>query len=359
MCLMIGRVIMRIRSFMRTQIHPGPVSRRTFLRHSALLGGALASLPFALSSRAAEEPGGSRKPGKPIPVILATDIGDDIDDTWALGFLLKCPELDLKLVLTDYGKAQYRAKLLAKFLQVTGHANIPVGIGPDADPRGEGDQAAWVKGYDLGSYPGKIHQDGVQALIDTVMQSKEKMTLICIGPMPNVALALAREPRIARRARIVGMDGSVRKGYGGSPQTCAEWNVKAAPKAAQQVLQAPWEVTITPLDTCGLVTLSGERYAKLLKSQDPIVSNIIDNYRMWSRTHNNAGEAERASSVLFDTVAVYLAFANKLCRMERLGIRVSDDGFTIIDEHAKRMHVATDWQTLDGYRDFLVDRLLS
>ena len=68
---------------------------------------------------------------KKIPVILYTDIGDDIDDTWALGMLLRCPELDVKLVVSDYGKVQYRAKLLAKFLQVAGRTDIPVGLGLD------------------------------------------------------------------------------------------------------------------------------------------------------------------------------------------------------------------------------------
>ena len=37
---------------------------------------------------------------KKIPVILDTDIGDDIDDTWALALLLRCPELDPRLVVT-------------------------------------------------------------------------------------------------------------------------------------------------------------------------------------------------------------------------------------------------------------------
>ena len=295
---------------------------------------------------------------KRVPVILATDIGDDIDDTWALGFLLKCPELDLKLVVTDYGKPQYRAKLVAKFLQTTGHSGIPVGLGMEGEPRGEGDQAPWVKDYDLSAYPGKVHSNGVQALIDTIMHSRQRITLISIGPMPNVAAALAQEPRIARRARFVGMDGSVRVGYGGAPKPCPEWNVKAAPKAAQQAFSAPWEMTITPLDTCGLVTLDGERYAKLLKSQDPVVTTIIENYRIWSRGHPNPNEADHGSSVLFDTVAVYLAFTHELCRMERLGIRVSDDGSTVVDEHAKKMDVATAWNSLDGYRDFLVNRLL-
>ena len=50
-----------------------------------------------------------------IPVILDTDIGNDIDDTWALGQLLNSPELDLKLVLTSTGDTEYRARVAATF----------------------------------------------------------------------------------------------------------------------------------------------------------------------------------------------------------------------------------------------------
>jgi hypothetical protein len=138
----------------------------------------------------------------PVPVILDTDIGDDIDDTWALALLLKSPELDLKLVVGDYGEAPYRARLLAKLLERAGRTNVPVGIGLDIAPRGDGRQAAWVKDYNLQSYPGKVHADGVQAIIDTIMSSPQPVTLICIGPVPNIAEALKREPRIAEHARF-------------------------------------------------------------------------------------------------------------------------------------------------------------
>ena len=109
----------------------------------------LASLP---ASAVDEQPA---KPA-PVPVILDTDIGDDIDDTWALALLLKSPELDLKLVVGDYGEAQYRARLLAKLLERAGRTNVPVGIGLDIAPRGDGRQVAWVREYDLKSYPGKV-----------------------------------------------------------------------------------------------------------------------------------------------------------------------------------------------------------
>ncbi len=319
--------------------------------------GALGAAVAGMSASLPAQPGPDRPAPRPAPVILATDIGDDIDDTWALGLLLKSPELDLKLVMTEYGKAEYRAKVLAKFLQTTGHAAVPVAVGPDAEPRGVGGQAEWVKDYDLRSYPGKVHRDGIQALVETIMQSRAPVTVICIGPMPNLAAALGREPRIARRARFVGMDGSVRIGYGGSKTAAAEWNVKADAPAARKVLSAPWDITITPLDTCGLVTLEGDRYRRVAESHDRVASTVIHNYRLWSRANKAGDEAEHHSSVLFDTVAVYLAFSHELCNLERLGIRVSDDGFTLIDEQAKRMDVATGWKSLDGYRDLLVRRL--
>jgi len=295
----------------------------------------------------------------PAPVILDTDIGGDIDDTWALGLLLKSPELDLKLVVGDAGQANYRARLLARFLERAHRTDVPVGVGLDVEPRGEGGQAAWVKGYELKSYPGKVYPDGVQALVDTIMKSPRPVTLICIGPMPNIAEALRREPRIAQHARFVGMYGSVRLGYDGKPPPAAEWNVKADPKACQAAFTAPWDMTITPLDTCGLVTLTGEKYRRVRDSQDPIAADVIANYRVWAAADKNlpAHFADERSSTLFDTVAIYLATRPELCVMEKLRLRVTDDGLTVIDPKAKPVNTATSWKDLGRYQDWIVERL--
>ncbi len=295
----------------------------------------------------------------PIPVILDTDIGDDIDDTWALALVLKSPELDLKLVVGDYGAAQYRARLLAKFLERAGRSDVPVGIGLDIAPHGDGRQAAWVKDYDLKSYPGKVHTNGVQALIDTVMNSPQPVTLICIGPVPNIAEALKREPRIAQRARFVGMHGSVRTGYGGAIKPDAEWNVKADPKSLQQVFAAPWDITITPLDTCGLVNLTGDKYRRVLESTNRIATDVIANYRIWLTNQRTMAQdmAGQRSSTLFDAVAVYLAIRQDLCVMENANLRVTDDGFTVIDPQGKQVNAAMKWKDLGAFEDFLVERL--
>lgn len=290
-----------------------------------------------------------------IPIIFDTDIGDDIDDTWALALILKSPELDLRLAVGDHGKAIYRAKLLAKFLQVAGRTDVPVGIGlPPAD--GVAGQAKWVEDYDLKSYPGKVYDDGVQAMIDMIMSSQRPITVVAVGPVPNLAEALRREPRIAQRARFVGMHGSVRKGYGGKAQIEAEYNVRSNVKACQAVFTAPWEMTITPLDTCGLVHLRGEKYARVRDSKDPVAAALIDNYRLWCG--QKPERADTASSTLFDTVAVYLAFADAFCTIETLPIRVDENGFTLIDESSgKRMRVATEWKDMGAFEDLLAERI--
>jgi inosine-uridine nucleoside N-ribohydrolase len=287
-----------------------------------------------------------------IPVILDTDIGTDIDDTWALAMMLKSPELDVKLIVSDSGDTRYRAKIVARMLEIGGRTDIPVGIGIPLEnaPR---PQAPWVEGYDLSSYPGLVQEDGVGAIVDVVMGLPERVTLIGIGPVPNIAAALAREPEIARRARFVGMHGSVRRGYGGSEEVSAEYNVARYPMACQRVFTAPWDVTITPLDTCGIVRLMGKKYRAVRDCDDPLVQAVIENYRTWAK----GPDAETQSSVLFDTVAVYLAFSEELLTMEELGIRVTDDGYTVIDDQAKKIKCATEWKDVPAFEDFLVQRL--
>jgi inosine-uridine nucleoside N-ribohydrolase len=306
-----------------------------------------------------------------IPVILDTDIGGDIDDTWALAMMLKCPELDVKLVVSDTGDTTYRSKIIAKMLEIAKRTDVPVGVGRRFRDDGEFPQAPWVEGYRLSDYPGTVHEDGVGAIIDTIMNASEPITLICIGPVPNIGEALDREPRIVDKARFVGMHGSVYKGYDGTENISAECNVVNHTAACQKVFTASWDITITPLDTCGLVVLEGEKYQAVQRCPDPLIQAIMENYRIWLSadlswrgdsgiaTRDRVAKADTKSTTLFDTVAVYLAFSKEFLEMEDLGIRVSDDGYTLRDENAKRVHVAKNWRNLGAFEDFLVECLTS
>ncbi|MGA2620545.1 MAG: nucleoside hydrolase [Thermoguttaceae bacterium] len=300
-------------------------------------------------------------PGRPLraatPVVLDTDIGDDIDDTWALATLLNSPELDIRLVTTTHGKAEYRAKIIAKLLSVAKRTAVPVGLG-EGGHGGTGGQEPWVRDYRLSDYPGPVRQDGAAALAEVIEHSPQPITVIAIGPLETVAAVLERRPELAAKAAFVGMQGSVRKGYGGKQQPDREWNVVANVAAARRVLSAPWrQIAITPLDTCGLVTLAGERFERLKHSQSPLAQAVLENYRIWSNKPRLADL--HSSSVLFDTAAIYLAYPGDrpLMKLETLNIAVTPDGFTRIDPAGRSMSVATDWTSLDGYRDFLVKTL--
>ncbi|MBN2313861.1 MAG: nucleoside hydrolase [Sedimentisphaerales bacterium] len=320
--------------------------------------------PFALA-------GALSSSDEKIPIIFDTDICDDIDDTWALALLVQSPEFEVKLITVAVGNTPSKAKTVAKFLEIVGRTDIPVGIGVKQRD-GAHRQDAWAKDYKLSSYPGTVYEDGVQALIDTIMNSREPIKVVAVGPLPNIAAALERETRIAEKAEFVGMHGSVRLGYGGNPKPSPEYNVKAYVKEAQKVFTAPWKMTITPLDTCGIVQLEGEKYQKVLRKNSPLTRALIANYHAWYRqglineNKNFIGtelnrkinqKLQSSSTTLFDTVAVYLAMSTDLVRMEELGITVTDDGYTKIDDNAKVIHCATEWKDLGAFENFLVERL--
>lgn len=308
---------------------------------------------------------------KKIPVIFDTDIGDDIDDTWALALLVRSPEFDVKLVTTAVNNTESKAKIVAKFLETVGRTDIPVGIGVQQN-KDRHRQQDWIKGYKLSSYPGTVYKDGVQAIIDTIMKSSKPIKVVAVGPLPNIAAAHKRQPKIAEKAEFVGMHGSIRRGYGGSSKVSAEYNVRADAKAVQNVFTAPWDVTITPLDTCGIVHLRGKKYQKVLNRNSPLTKALMENYRAWYKqgilnSNKDLSEQEinrrvdkkvnSSSTTLFDTVGIYLAMSTELVKMEKLKIRVTDDGYTVIDDKAKVINCATEWKNLSEFEDFLVDRL--
>lgn len=309
---------------------------------------------FASALRAADPPALRR-----IPVILDTDIGDDIDDTWAVVMLLKSPALDVKLITTTNGQADYRTRLLAKLLTIAGRTDIPIGRGA-GEFNGEQKLEPWLKDFSLRDYKGKVFDSAPDALITTVHGSKEPITVIAIGPLQTLAAAVTKDPTIAAKCNYVGMQGSVYVGYGGAKKPAPEWNVKCNVPAAKVVLSAPWRsVTITPLDTCGHpnMVLDGGRFESIKKSADPLARAIVESYAIWSKTADVKSLTK--STTLYDTVAVYLAQEHSDIELEPLKIEVASDGVTAVSEHGAQMSVATRWKNLDAYRDKLVRVLVS
>ena len=294
-----------------------------------------------------------------IPVILDTDIGEDIDDTWALGFLLKCPELDVKLITTSTDDTKIKAKLVAKFLEIAGRTDIPIGIGPPENTR-KGKQYHWIKDYKLSQYPGSVHENGMEVLCSTIMDSTDPITLIAIGPLRTVAGALKINPHITENARFVGMQGSIRIGYQDTTSPLPEYNVIRDIQACQDVFQAPWEKTITPLDTCGNIVLSGEHFERIMNCDNIIAQLIKENFEIWARRRrmHYLINRDKKTSVLFDTVAIYLSFCEELVNIEALKIEVTEKGITKISENGNNIRCATSWKNVQAFKELLVNRLV-
>ncbi len=291
------------------------------------------------------------------PVILHTDIGSDIDDSWALLMLLRQPQWDIKMILCDTGDVRYRGALAAASLKGFGSEGIPIALGVNDESTKP--MAGLLSGRELEEYNGPVWENGAEKLVEIVRASAEPVTLVSIGPAPAIAAALDMAPEIAGKIRFAGMFGSFRIGYFGEPTPSREYNVIHDIPAAQKIFSAKWlEFILTPLDTCGIVTLEGERFIKLKNSGNSRTSFLLDHYDGW-RAGGNSEYPENTSSVLYDTVAVHLASSFEYLEMANVRLAVNDDGYTVEDPAAQECKVAVSWKDLEAYKDFLTDTLLS
>lgn len=300
---------------------------------------------------------------KKIPIILDTDIGSDLDDTWALAMLLKSPELDLRLITTEEGDNAYKAKLCAKMLSYAGVTDIPIGLGiaTDAD---NSNIADWVEDYDLSDYP-LVIEDGVQAIIDTVMASEEKITILAIGPFKNLAAAVERDPRIIEKSRILGVCGNIYNGaaaeYNWYYPLGSEANISADLDAYRRSVEKEgWEIEMVPLDLTGNLYLEPEFYSRIeaKRETDPIIRALMESCEVWYKNMNFNFYGR--SSCLFDTAGVYAAITHENMEYQVLPLKVSDDSRTFINtKEGKDMNVAIRWYDKSKFYEFLTDRLCS
>ncbi len=300
---------------------------------------------------------------EPIPVILDTDLGDDIDDTWALGMLLGLPEVRLDMVVAAADDTPTKARLIARILDAMGRPDIPVAIGPKTSD-GLLHQREWIGDYQLSSYPGSVYEDGIAAVVERIHQLPAPVTVCAIGPLTNLRAMLELDPSIADKVRVVSMAGSIYTEHRGKPGRIAEWNVQKDIPAAQAVFNAPWPITLAPLDGCGDIWLRGERFERVASSSHPRARTVMDNYNAWAFREQYASDS---SSVLFDTAAVWLCFAQlpgeasapeRDCfDMQSVTLHVNDLGETIPCAEGRPAWCAMGYSGRDAFEEALVRSL--
>ena len=276
-------------------------------RTAEMLGQAASSIP---------------KPGNtPQLVILDTDIGDDIDDAFALALVLRSPELRLLGVETAFGDTELRARLVDRYLASVGRGNIPVLAGL-ATKASNFTQAAYAR-----QWPPHKHGDAVDFLLRQIRLHPGQITLIAIGPLFNIQAAIERDPETFRKLkRVVIMGGSIYRGYDGehgekhSPPS-PEWNILCDPAGARALFASGVPVFVMPLDSTQ-IHLENPALAAILAHGSPLTNQLTLLYHQWTPT------GEGRSPTLFDPVAVTYAIRPDMCPVKPMRLDVDDKGFT-------------------------------
>jgi inosine-uridine nucleoside N-ribohydrolase len=303
--------------------------------------------PFA----SPQGPAGHSGPA-PQLVILDTDIGDDIDDAFALALALQSPELRILGITTAFGDTELRARLVDRFLAAVGRKDIPVAAGLPTPHSNVFTQAAYAR-----REPDHKHPDGVAFLLDQIRAHPGAITLIAIGPLGNVGEAIRRDPATFRKLkRVVMMGGSVYRGYDGSNgerrPPDAEWNIARDPAGARALVASGVPIFMMPLDSTQVHLETAER-ERIFSFGSPLSDQLVLLYHQWVAGTDNHSPAP----TLFDPVAVTYAVRPDLCPASPLRIEVDDQGYTRPVDGKPNVQVCLQ-SNEKGFLDLLLGRIV-
>jgi purine nucleosidase len=288
-------------------------------------------------------------------VIYDTDPG--VDDAMALLFLHRHPEIDLLGVTTVFGNASVETTTRnALFLKREWNIPCPVAKGASVtfDPsRKERDWPTWVHGVNgLGDIdvPETIDipadpRPAYQFIIDTVRANPGEVTLVAVGRMTNLALALKHDPDIAKLTKsVVIMGGNFY--VPGNVSPVAEANIHGDPEAADVVMTAAWKVVVVGLDVTAITTMSRSYLADMAKAGGRDVQLLSDLSQSYIDFYKHAVED---GMMVHDSCACVYVVAPELFDTISGAVRVVcggiADGQTVVKPDGKRFPPG-DWDNL-------------
>jgi inosine-uridine nucleoside N-ribohydrolase len=253
-------------------------------------------------------------------VIIDTDIGDDIDDAFAIALALKSPELEILGISTTFGDTEARAKIVDRLLGEAGRSDIPVLAGTPTKTTNVMNQKRYGEG---GHFAKASHPDAAEFILEQIRRYPGQITLVAIGPLMNVGALIDKDPAtFLKLKRVVMMGGSIECGYGElwfCPQRGpdVEWNIINDIPSAKKLFLAGVPLYVMPLDSTQL-KLDETKRAYLFKQGTPLTDALTLLYHEWGQQ----------TPTLFDPVTVAFILDPKICPVQPMHIRVDDKGFT-------------------------------
>ena len=256
----------------------------------------------------------------PEKIIIDTDIGDDVDDAFALALAVKSPELRVLGVTTTFGDTEARAKIVDRFLGVVGRSEIPVFAGKATAPKNSMSQRVYLES---GHFIKSSHGDAADFLLEEIRKYPGEISLIAIGPLMNVGAAIDKDAATFRKLkRVVLMGGSVRRGYGDLGYTppvppMPEWNILNDVASAQKLFSSGVPLYVMPLDSTQL-KLDEVKRDFLFSRGTTVTDQLAILYHLWGQQ----------TPTLFDPMTIAFALKPELCPVVPMHIRIDEKGST-------------------------------
>ena len=263
-------------------------------------------------------------------ILFDTDPG--IDDSLAILLALASPELKVEGVSVVHGNCSVDQALTNALgvLELAQASHIPVARGfelPLVQPsllapetHGEGG-VGYAKLRTPKTKP--VAQHSVDFLIERIMSAPGEITLVCIGPLTNVAVAIRKEPRLIKAVKeVVIMGGAIR--HEGNTTPLAEFNVYVDPHASHMVYHSGMPITLVPLDVTYHCILTPDDVQHLQKIKSPIPTFVADATRFYMEFHDEYQQIK--GCIINDALALALTFAPELCDYEDHYVEVDITG---------------------------------
>jgi len=278
-------------------------------------------------------------------VIIDTDIGDDVDDAFALALAVKSPEVEILGVTTTFGETEVRAQIVDRFLAEIGRTGIPVMAGKPIPTKNPMSQRRYAE---QGRLTKNSHGDAVEFILDQIRKHPGEVTLIGIGPLTNMGAAIDRDAGTFKRLkRVVIMGGSIRRGYGDLGYSehvppMPEWNILNDVPSAQKLFSSDVPLYVMPLDSTQL-KLDEVKRAFLFTRGTAVTDQLAILYHLWAQE----------TPTLFDPMAVTFVLKPELCPVTPLYIRVDEKGYTREEPGAPNAQVCLNSNPEDFFQFYL------
>jgi inosine-uridine nucleoside N-ribohydrolase len=285
-------------------------------------------------------------------VIFDTDPGSD--DAMALMLALNSPELDVRAITVVPGNVT-AAQGLENALRMVSLANrcdIPVAAGAQHPLFQKLITAEFWHGKNglanVELPPSKCKVDarfGPDLIIQMVHAAPHEITLVPVGPLTNIAMAVLKDPSIVPLVKeVVLMGGSI---SGGNVNAAAEANIYNDPEAAQIVFQAGWPLTMVGLDV-GDKTLLSKEYLDRLGSTHGPVNDFI--YAVAKYLVDLSAKFGSPGTPMYDPLAVGVAIDASLVTAPAMHVDVETRGEFTRGETVANRHGEVERNVLHGDR---------